>query len=82
MENFTTHQTKILGRPLDIVAKYLQDCEIQYTIKATEPISRKFELSDQYYCLNAIFTSDCCCELIVARKQKGLDISSVKGGVI
>ena len=82
MEIFAIHQTKILGRPLDIVLKYLQDCEIQYTIKATEPISRKFELSDQYYCLNAIFTSDSSCELLIARKQKGLDISSVKGGVI
>jgi len=82
LENITAVKNKILARRLDIVLKYLQDCEIQYTIKATEPKSRKFDLSDEYYCLNAIFSTSGICELIVARKQTGLAISSVKGGVI
>ena len=82
MENIATIKNKILARPLDIALKCLQDYEIQYTIKATEPQSRKFELSDEYYCLNAVFTTAHICEVIVARKQTGLAISSVKGGVI
>ncbi|MFA6075213.1 MAG: hypothetical protein WCV63_03120 [Negativicutes bacterium] len=81
MENYAVHKKNILAQPLDIVLKYLQDCEIQYTIKATEPVSRKFTLSEKFYCLNVIFSSDRFCELIVARKQVGLDISSLKGGV-